>query len=106
MSSVASVASVFRQFFAGSGRGLPDAPRLAALARRRLAQEMLWVANRALVADPAIDVAPLLALARETSGEGWSRLTAWKFHARRLAGPSLWAAAGRARDVLRRSKPR
>lgn len=97
---------VFRQFFAGAGRGVEGAPRLATQVRRRLAAEMLWVANRALVADPATDIMPLLALARETSGDLRGRLGEWKFHARRLAGPSLWAAAGRAGDVLRRRQPR
>ena len=94
-------AAMFRDFFARHAATLPDAARLEAQVFRRLAAEMLWVANRALVEDPAADVTSLRAMAHETAPGLPGRLLSWRFHARRLAGPTMWRAAGRAREVLR-----
>lgn len=93
--------AVFHDFFARHAATLPDAARLEARVFRRLAAEMLWEANRALAEDPAADVMSLRALADEIAPGLPGRLLSWRFHARRLAGPTMWRAAGRARDMLR-----
>jgi Glycosyl transferase family 2 len=93
--------AVFRDFFARHAATLPDAARLEAKVSRRLAAEMLWEANRALAEDPAADVTSLRAMAHETAPGLPGHLLSWRFHARRLAGPTMWRAAGRAREMLR-----
>jgi hypothetical protein len=98
--------AMFRDFFARHAATLPDAARLEAQVFRRLAAEMLWFANRELVKDPAAEVMSLRAMARETAPGLPGRLLSWRFHARRLAGPTMWQAAGRARERLLRSTGR
>ena len=98
--------AMFRDFFVRHGATLPDAARLEAQVFRRLAAEMLWFANRELVRDPAADVTSLRAMAREAAPGLPGRLLSWRFHARRLAGPTMWQAAGRARERLLRNTAR
>ena len=92
---------MFRDFFARHGETLPDAAQLEAKVLRRLAGEMLWAANRILFENPTTDVMPLRALARQTAPGLSGRLLSWRFHARRLAGQTMWQAASRARTTLR-----
>jgi len=95
--------AMFRDFFARHAATMPDAVRLERRVLRRLAAEMLWFANGELTRAPAADVTSLRAMARETAPGLPGRLLSWRFHARRLAGPTMWQAAGRARERLRRN---
>jgi hypothetical protein len=102
--------AVFSMFFAEHAASIPDAALLEATARRQLAVEILWTAGHALRRDPTTDVSASFALVRELTPGPRHRLLTGTFRAlwlaRRMAGPRLWNAARRTRDVLKgRSAP-
>jgi GT2 family glycosyltransferase len=93
--------AVFDEFFAAHAARIPHAARLKALALRRLAAQMLRLANQTLERNPDANVDPLLALVRAIVPGPLRHPLMWRFHARRLAGPRLWRMAKRTRDVVR-----